>query len=247
MTNKKLFQWVNGPKIGTIVELKYINIEDGVLYLNFSDGSRCNRDFIALLNETDIDNKQLAHISSETNKWDVYYEEIPDIPERWEVGINQTTGDSERFCVQTFVKGGRRKRCTPPKFFHIKEVETFMEEVNYSLHENSEKEDIILHTYSHQPLPKEKLETEKNQKSNNPIFTLLDKSKKVECNISMDLTLSLPSKNMYDIITENFDNGDNDMIDYIMYNLDIHEIKDILKNTILSAYRENNNNNNEKN
>ena len=77
------FQWLSGAKIGKVVEYVGTEIDDGVLYIKLADGSRCNRDYVSLLNEFNItDNVLLAHISSPDNKWVAHYEDIPAIEEQ---------------------------------------------------------------------------------------------------------------------------------------------------------------------
>lgn len=71
MAKQKLYQFLQGEKQGKIVKLSGIENEDNVTYLNFDDGSRCNVEFVAGLNDPRAysDGKFVAEVYDTTNIW----------------------------------------------------------------------------------------------------------------------------------------------------------------------------------
>jgi len=67
---------------------------------------------------------------------------------------------------------------------------------------------------------------------------MLNKSKKVETELNMTLTINLPSRDLFNVIKENFDLGSEKTINYIVDNLDLTLIKESLKSAINSLYNE---------
>lgn len=231
------FQWVNGPKIGNIVKYVGTEIDDGEMYVKFEDGSRCNRNYISLLNDSNIENKQVAHISSPENAWNVYYEDIPEIKERYEID-----GEGIQQCVQPYIPGRKIKRATPPKFYHVKEIKQFDVEEDYG-------EDKPILAPIKQESPKDKpqiikesvIETNKHNKheksTDNPVHLLCEKCKKVSCELETNMEIFIPTKALYDIAEDSFDNGGEHFINYIMDNLDMDIIKEQIKKSIEELYR----------
>lgn len=230
------FQWVNGPKIGNVVKYMGTEIEDGVLYIKLSDGSRCNRDYMALLNETNINDKQIAHISSLENKWDIYYDVIPEVKERYELD-----SDGIRHCVQPYEPSKRIKRATPPKFYHVEQVMTFDSVDKTPEKENDDiiSQPIIPQKHVEEPKPIIiKKEEPKPTVTQNPVYLLCEKSKKVACTFETTMEIMIPNTALFDIAKESFDDGDTHFINYIMENLDMDIIKSQIKESIIKLYTE---------
>lgn len=70
-----------------------------------------------------------------------------------------------------------------------------------------------------------------------PVYILVTTSKKDDITVSMDLEMKLPSKDLFAIASSNFDNGEEKFIETIIQDLDISEIIESLKESLLSTYR----------
>lgn len=72
---------------------------------------------------------------------------------------------------------------------------------------------------------------------NDPVYILVNKCKKHDTNITMDIKISLPLKSIYDVANE-FDNGESKFINAILDSISIENIKDSLKDALLNTYQE---------
>lgn len=70
-----------------------------------------------------------------------------------------------------------------------------------------------------------------------PVYILVSTSKKDDITVSMDLEMKLPSKDLFAIASSNFDDGEEKFIDTIIQDLEISEIIDSLKASLLKSYR----------
>ena len=79
-------------------------------------------------------------------------------------------------------------------------------------------------------------QSDKNFDDNDPVAILVNKSAKFESVISMDLKLDLPAKSLFNIASENFENGEETFINVILSHIDYETIKNALKAALLDAY-----------
>lgn len=70
-----------------------------------------------------------------------------------------------------------------------------------------------------------------------PVYILVSTSKKDDITVSMDLEMKLPSKDLFAIASSNFDDGEEKFIETIIQDLEISEIIDSLKASLLKSYR----------
>jgi hypothetical protein len=124
----------------------------------------------------------------------------------------QPDKDGEPVCIQPFVKGRKQIIAIPPKRTESKFIGNHQTQL---------------------PIQKQA-----NQNTSDPVWIMLDKAKKYDINVPMELVISLPTKSLYDVAKESFDNGGEKVIDYIIHNLDNTKIKNSLKVALLSAYEE---------
>lgn len=71
---------------------------------------------------------------------------------------------------------------------------------------------------------------------NDPVAILVNKAAKFESIISMDLKLELPAKSLFNIASDNFENGEETFINVILSHIDYETIKNTLKTALLDAY-----------
>jgi len=65
---------------------------------------------------------------------------------------------------------------------------------------------------------------------------MMDKAKKFDTVIEMNLIVSLPSKALYNVAEESFEEGGDKVIEYIIRNLDDQKLKDSLRRALKEAY-----------
>lgn len=213
--DNRYFQYLKGERKGEIVMFDKIEQDDGINFIAFKDGSRCNEEFILPLNETHYEDKLMAEISDPNNAWRINEEWVGREEERWELNRDQ-----EKVCVQPFNPGKLKVVAIPPR----KTIAKFGK-INNT-------------TETQKPIDN------KPNLSNDPIWLMMEKAKKFDTKISMDLIISLPSKSLYNVTKESFDDGGSKIIEYIISNIDNTKLKETLKIALLSAYEDISNNEN---
>jgi len=73
---------------------------------------------------------------------------------------------------------------------------------------------------------------------NDPVWLMMDKAKKFDTDVEMSVTISLPTKSLYEVAKESFEEGGEKVIEYIINNLDNQKLKDSLKMALREAYGE---------
>lgn len=76
----------------------------------------------------------------------------------------------------------------------------------------------------------------KSQVETSPIFKLLEKQKKNMVDVSIQLKINLPSKDLYNVLIESFDGAEEEVIDYIINGIEIDDIKKSLSESIKKSY-----------
>jgi hypothetical protein len=214
-TEVRYFQWLVGDKRDQIHIFDHVEEEDDVNYICFKDKSRINEEFVVPLNHPDATGKIMAEISHPDNKWGFDTQMVGRQEEVWE-----KNADGESVCVQPFVEGQKMTKLIPPKKVAPK-VSSFGNIVNAN------------------PAPPKAEEPVSNIDTSDPVYILMAKSKKQDSDILMTITVSLPSKNLYDIAKESFDNGGEKVIEYIVENMTVKEIKDAVKIALTNLYEGN--------
>jgi hypothetical protein len=57
--------------------------------------------------------------------------------------------------------------------------------------------------------------------------------------MDIELTLSLPSIDLYRVLKESFDNGEENILSYIVDNIDTTDIKEAIKESLRVMYNQN--------
>ena len=217
-SNTRYFQFLAGERKKEIVIFDRVEEEDGIVYVCFKDGSRCSEEFILPLNEKSATGRIMAEIESPRNCWSFREEWAGRQEERWE-----TNADGEKVCVQPFVAGRKVVNLIPPR--------------------NSVSKFGI---FSPQPLPPVNIpEPVSVKKLNNsdPVYITLERAKKVDTEVDMTLTISLPPKNLYNVMKESFEEGDRKVIEYIIDSMDVSYLKEMIGNAVLNMYESKDENN----
>ncbi len=209
--NIRYFQWLTFDKQGQIMIYDRIEEEDGIIYVVFKDGSRCNEALIAELNSTMIEGKLMAEIESTSNIWTFKTEVVGREEERWE-----ENAEGEKVCVQPLVPGKKKVIPIPPR-----PTKSRFGDIKQSVEQGP-----IQHSEPQKPV----------ENLNDPVYLLCAQSKKKETDINLVITLALPDKNLYNVVKTSFEKGDEKVCEYIINNLDMSYLKDRLKLALKEMY-----------
>lgn len=265
MKRERYYQWL--PNTGydnQVVKLTNIYEEDGAIYYEFSNGEICNETFIAPFtkNIIDLNGKMLVELSSKNDIWTqnvissktvasnkdiqssdgLSYSEIPPLEDLAQIEAGAQSGN-----VKSKVGS---IRLIPPK--------TKVDKVpNIDYKDYMNDEDLIkLGLIEEKTIIKEEItedevevstikEEEEKTNINNvivvtdPIAILVNASAKNKINVPMELSIDLPSVDLFKIASTNFENGAEKFIDVILSHINYDMIKDSLKNALLLSYTDN--------
>jgi len=73
----------------------------------------------------------------------------------------------------------------------------------------------------------------------NPIVSLLEKQKPNWVEVGIKLKLNLPTKNLYQVLTSSFEDADDEIIEFVVKDLDLEIIKESLRINIREIYKSN--------
>lgn len=239
--NLRHFQWIAGENKGQIKILDNIVFEEGEVFLVFKDGSRINENFVAEINKTDLSNKFMAEVSDMDNVWKFEENWIGRMEERWE-----KNADGVNVCVQPYYPGKYVLKLIPPEPTK-KTKSIFSDETSNSHTTNVTKEIKNIETVEDKEninIKEEEIKTQSPRNVNienlnhltDPIYILVSKSKKENIEINIALNISLPPKNLYDIIKSTFEEGDDKFIQYIANELSTSEIIESIKLSLKDMY-----------
>lgn len=76
------------------------------------------------------------------------------------------------------------------------------------------------------------------QYKDSPIQTLLRKQKPNMMNMEISIELNLPSHELYKVLSTSFDNADEEIVEFIVADLDVPLIKDAVRNAIKAYYQQ---------
>lgn len=219
MNEKRFFQWVLGDRKGEVMIFNKIEVEGADVYITFKDNSRINETFVAPLNQKDLTGKLMAEIDSPTNCWkfkeEVIGEETGRVEQDAESGVRYEVPS-----VTEIASDGQKLPVKKKKVTLIPPRPSAPRSSNFGI---IEVEKPIFKT---------------NIDASDPVYILMSKAKKIDNEISMNITISLPPKSLYDIAKESFDNGDEKFIQYIVEEVTTDEIKNALKKAIREMYEQ---------
>lgn len=210
MANQRFFQFLAGERAGEVLIFDKIEEDDGMIFVSFKDGSRCNEELILPLNERKWTSQLMAEIESPKNCWTFKEEWVGRQEEKKAVDH-----EGNMQIVQPFIEG--RKKVTPipprPTKSSFGEIPESTVSSAAKLVKDIQKQDL-----------------------SDPVYLMMDKAKKFDTVIEMNLVVSLPSKSLYNVAEESFEDGGDKVIEYIIRNLDDQKLKDSLKEALKEAY-----------
>ena len=252
MALRRYFEWIDGEDSGEVVILESIEIIDGETFYHFDNGDSCNLRFISKMtnNRADLKGKVMVEISSPSNPWTTetiqpkkYIDEsmkgqdieIPTLHDMLKANgsvTNLTDSDvgTTRLIPPKMPQG--QLPLPSPEEYPTKKAEPKVtqpkpqtEYIHERVHDVCEEKD---------PKPQA---AKKPDKVYNPIHILVDSCKKVDTDISLDLNIKLPSKHIYQIAANEFENGVEEFIDYVVSNINTDAIINELKIALIQAYQ----------
>lgn len=217
ITELRYFQWLAGEKKGEIHIFDHIEEDDGINYIAFKDKTRINEEFVVPLNHPDATGKMMAEISHPDNGWKFKEEWVGRVEERWE-----KNADGELVCVEPFIPGRKVTHLIPPKRVAPKVS-------NFGVVQNAQPTPASIPTLATQT---------SNINTSDPVYILMQKAKKVDAYIQLGITIALPAPQLYNIAKDSFENGGKKVIEYIIENMSISEIKEAIKKSLTDMYEE---------
>ncbi len=226
MSDQRFFQYIDGESKGEVVLFDKIAEEDGMVFVEFKDGRRCNEELILPLNDPNKNKFHLmAEVSDSNNIWTFKTEWVGRKEERWSEPEDRP--DGKQVCIQPFEEGKKREIPIPPQ-----SVVRSKRQLNPEGFGNI---DVIRNTpvvnLSAQPQA-----AEIPQNTNDPVWQMMDAAKKFPTTVGVEMDIMLPKKSLFDVANESFENGGEKVIEYIIENLDISRLKEALRNALYEAY-----------
>lgn len=217
---RRFFQFLAGERKGEVVVFDKIEEDEGIIFVCFKDGSRCNEELILPLNERKWSAQLMAEVDSPSNVWTFKEEWVGRQEERQEMDA-----DGRMQIVQPFIEGRKKVTPVPPKPTKsaFGQVDSFSSGANTNHSQGANVQ---------QRAPNNEL----GMVSNDPVWLMMDKAKKFDTVIEMNLVVSLPSKALYNVAEESFEEGGDKVIEYIIRNLDDQKLKDSLRRALKEAY-----------
>lgn len=218
MSDLRYFQFLAGERQGEVLVFEQIVQEDEMTFVEFKDKSRCNEELILPLNDFNHSHQLMAEVSDHNNVWKFKTEWKGRQEEK-----REKDKDGEYHIVQPFIKGKKHTTLIPPR-----KVRSKFGAINKNIE-------------SPPPTPTPVVESKPKEPSykQDPVYLMLNSSKKFETNVDVSLVISLPKKNLYEVINESFEEGGDKMIDFIINDLDITLLKKQLKAALKEAYSDN--------
>ncbi|HPI81605.1 MAG TPA: hypothetical protein PK122_00025 [Candidatus Paceibacterota bacterium] len=217
---RRFFQFLAGERKGEVVVFDKIEEDEGIIFVCFKDGSRCNEELILPLNERKWSAQLMAEVESPSNVWTFKEEWVGRQEERQEMDA-----DGRMQIVQPFIEGRKKVTPIPPKptKSSFGQVNSFSQGSNTNLSQGTNVQQRASND-------------ELGVVSNDPVYLMMDKAKKFDTVIEMNLIVSLPSKALYNVAEESFEEGGDKVIEYIIRNLDDQKLKDSLRRALKEAY-----------
>lgn len=259
---RRYFEWIAGEMVGEVEVLESIETIDGEVFYNFESGERCNLRYISKMTSTrsDLKEKFMVEIASPSNPWTFetvkerkYIDgqgiehEVPTLHDILQANGSTTNISNSDIGKQQMVAPKNPQNFIPlpdPSDYPVKikpvtkkqpqqvDVPKKQEPVGETISANEN----VVQDAREEPIKKFETKNE-SQQSFNPIHLIVDSCKKKETEVSLDLNIMLPSRSIYKIAADEFEDGVNQFIDYVVQNIDTKIIIDELKIALIQAYQ----------
>lgn len=236
----RYFQWLAGDRRGEVLVLNDIVEEDGMEFLTFKDQSRINSEFVAEINQHIVDGKLMAEIDSPRNTWSfketVSKDDKPRVEQDWESQVKYEVPTADEIAHADLTGEGGVVKPVPKK----KKIELIPPRKTHNKFGKIATTNDLMEEPKDPITPQPQVEQTTPQKStvnsDDPVYIMMEKAKKVDTEVEMSLTISLPSAHLFDVVRDSFEDGDKKALEYIIENIDITDIKEALKAGIEEMY-----------
>lgn len=256
MKRNRYFQWIAGENCGTVTTLNNISEYDGEYFYNFNDGESCNQRFVAKMTSSpnDIKSKFVVEINSPNDPWKI--EKIKSkkytdsqTQERVEVpALDDITGASGNGQSLSIDKShvGEIKYIAPTyrgPFYDLPSLDDYMLDVTLKNNNVAVKEQDKSAVFISSKKTKDnnalilKDNNIVDSDKMNPIKIIIDKCKRRAIDVNMNISINVPSVNVFKIADEDFEDGANLFVQYVIDTINVNDIKDALKTALLEEYR----------
>lgn len=266
MKRNRYFQWIAGENEGTISILDNITEYDGEYFYNFTDGESCNQRFVAKMTASpgDIKHKFVVEINSPNDPWkvetinsktftDVQTQERVEIPALDDIA--RASGSGQSLSIDKSHIGETRYIAPTYRgpFYELPSLDDYFvndkcvdESTNTDAEAKKEDKSAVYVSPKRKKQDDDNIETTQENCINisddmKPIKILVDKCKRKPIDIEMNITLNVPSTNVFNIANDEFENGSKLFVEYIVSQLDVAVIKESLKAALLETYLKTNN------
>jgi Ni,Fe-hydrogenase I large subunit len=266
MRRPRYFQWLQGENVGTVSKLADISEMDGEYFYNFEDGEVCNMRFISPMTSSPgmLKDKFMVEIASPNDPWimetietgffkDAMTQEGVEVPPLED--ITGAKGSGQNLDIDGSAVGTSKFRAprykgpfpelpslndylvveepvvnTPPKPKVEGAVASFKRPTP-----KVEEPQVPRPTYVSPTVEVSKPATTVHE-PNDPVKILAKTCKKRDTDIDLTISIKLPSKAVYDIAADEFENGGDKFIDCLIEGVDVNSIISALRNALVEAY-----------
>lgn len=238
--NQRYFQWLAGDRRGEVVVLDSIIEEEGIQYITFKDDTRINSDFVAEINQREVTGKMMAEIENPKNTWGfketIIGSEKPRVEQDWETQEKFEIPSADEIAHADLTGETGIVKPIPKK----KKIELIPPRPTKNKFGKIATTDDLAGEYNDTITQQIKVEQTTPEKpavnTSDPVYIMMEKAKKVDTEVDMTLTISLPSSHLFDVVRDSFDDGESKALEYIIENIDVSEIKEALKEGIKQMY-----------
>ena len=257
MKRNRYFQWIDGENKGTVTKLENITEFDGEYFYNFDDGETCNQRFVSKMtnNPSDLKEKFIVEIASPRDTWtfttitgskfrDAQTNEMVDVPPVED--ITSASGSGNNLNVEHSKLG--QSRMVPPSYngpyYDLPSLDDYLliEEDETPTNESREipVNQLQTKTVSIPGATVIKKKPKQEITETDPVKILVDKAKKHSVVVDLSVDISIPGVSIFKLAKDEFEDGEDKFIDYVMSNIDTKLFYDQLKTHLKNFYSEKN-------
>ncbi len=258
MRRARYFQWLDGENAGKVETLSDISCVDGEYFYNFVGGESCNERYISPMtrNSVDLKNKFMVEIINPSDTWGfetikmgkyTYMdpaagEQTVDVPPLED--ITGASGNGNSLNIDKSKIG--EKSYTPPRYrgemlplpSYSEYNGDYVEDVTPMRIPASTPEPTYVQPTVVAPTVVNRPVSISGVAESDPVKILAKTCKKHPTEVSLSLTINLPSKSIYNIAKAEFENGGEKFVDCLVEQMDVNEIVKSISDALRMSYEE---------
>lgn len=265
MRQKRYFQWIAGDNAGDVTTLDNITCFDGEYFYNFTNGESCNIRFVSPMTRVPktLEGKVVVEIANPNDPWRIetittktYID--PKTNDSYEIPplADYVKAEGEN-CEISDSAVGKMKYIAPRYNGPMRELPSIDD---YLIDEDAEYEESAVEIIKTKPKPRQEITVEetavaevapeviepvvvtpsfaKEEKTmkNDPVYLIIKNCKKRPTEIGLSLSIDLPSKSVFNMAKDDFEDGASKFIDCVVEDIDPKVILDAIKGALIEAY-----------